>query len=61
MSRPSEIREEVERLRAEIADRRRRLPAHSVRPHQLWEIEELEERLAALERALREGGEGDRR
>ncbi|GAB4260784.1 histidine kinase [Deferrisoma sp.] len=61
MSRLDEIRREIEELRAEIADRRRRLPAHSVRPHQLWEIEELEERLAALERTLREAEEGDRR
>ncbi|GAB6063740.1 histidine kinase [Deferrisoma palaeochoriense] len=61
MSRLDEIRREIQALRVEIADRRRRLPAHSVRPHQLWEIEELEERLAALERALREAEEGDQR
>ncbi|WP_025324227.1 hypothetical protein [Deferrisoma camini] len=45
-------REELARLRAELEDRRRRLPAHSIRPHQLLEIEELEERIARLEREL---------
>ncbi|NOY45986.1 MAG: V-type ATPase 116kDa subunit family protein [Deltaproteobacteria bacterium] len=45
-------REELARLRAELEDRRRRLPAHSIRPHQLLEIEDLEERIARLEREL---------
>ncbi len=49
------LRDELERLRAELEDRRRRLPAHSIRPHQLLAIEELEERIAELERSLGEG------
>ncbi len=43
---------ELERVRAELAERRASLPAHSVRPHQLLAIEALEERLASLESAL---------
>jgi hypothetical protein len=35
---------ELAQVRAELADRRKALPAHSVRPWQLQEIEELEER-----------------
>jgi len=54
------LRAELERLRAELEDRRRRLPAHSIRPHQLLAIEELEERIARLERSLQEG-KGSRR
>jgi hypothetical protein len=38
------LRLELAQVRAELADRRKALPAHSVRPWQLQEIEELEER-----------------
>jgi len=44
--------EEIEELKAKLRDRETALPAHSVRPHQVQEIEELEERIAALERKL---------
>ena len=54
------LRDELERLRAELEDRRRRLPAHSIRPHQLLAIEELEERIAELERSLGEEKGSDR-
>jgi len=47
---------ELGRLRQELAERRQNIPAHSVRPHQLLAIEELEARVAALEREL--GGPG---
>ncbi len=43
---------ELGRLRQELEERRQSLPAHSVRPHQLLAIEELEARVAALEREL---------
>jgi hypothetical protein len=45
------------RLQAELAEAEARLPAHSVRPHQLQAVEELEEALAAVERRLAGGGE----
>lgn len=41
---------EIEELKAKLRDREAALPAHSVRPHQIQEIEELEEEIAALER-----------
>ncbi|MDW7709403.1 MAG: hypothetical protein SCH98_02925 [Deferrisomatales bacterium] len=43
-----ELTEELRRLRAELEERRRNLPAHSVRPHQLLAIERLEERIAEV-------------
>lgn len=53
-----ELRAELLRVRAELADRRAALPRHSVRPAQLQEIEELEDRereilsaLASLEKS----------
>jgi hypothetical protein len=45
-----------ERLKAELAEAEARLPAHSVRPHQLQAVEQLEEALAEVERRLAEGG-----
>ncbi len=44
-------------LRAELAERRRSLPAHSIRPNQLLRIEALEEEIAALE--AQQAGTGD--
>ena len=37
-----------------LRDREAALTAHSVRPHQIQEIEELEEKIAALEKELEE-------
>jgi hypothetical protein len=48
-----ELRDKLERLRAELAERQASIPIHSVRPHQLIEIEELEEEIAELEKRLR--------
>jgi uncharacterized small protein (DUF1192 family) len=39
------LHEEIRRLKADKADREASLPAHSVRPHQLMAIEELEEEI----------------
>ena len=55
--------EQLERVRAELEERRRTLPAHSVRVHQMAELEDLEERVRELERELArgeapKGGEG---
>ncbi len=43
---------EIEALRKTLQDAEKRLPAHSVRPHQLMEIEELEEQIAEKRREL---------
>ncbi len=51
------LREELARLRKELEERRGSLPAHSVRPHQLLRIEELEDRIAELEALLGPGEE----
>jgi hypothetical protein len=48
-----ELRDRLQRLRAELAERKASIPIHSVRPHQLIEIEELEEEIAELEKRLR--------
>jgi hypothetical protein len=48
-----ELRNRLERLRAKLAERQASIPIHSVRPHQLIEIEELEEEIAELEKRLR--------
>ncbi len=54
-----EIREEKEALlarldtlRANLEDREKALPAHSVRPHQIMIIEELEEEIESVEKEL---------
>jgi hypothetical protein len=47
-----EINQELARVREELSDRRRSLPAHSVRPGQLAELEELEDRERELLREL---------
>lgn len=44
----SELRRELEEASAELADRRAALPAHSLRPSQLQEVEELEDRVKEL-------------
>ena len=49
-----ELLEMIEELKAKLRDREAALPAHSVRPHQVQEIEELEEEIATLERKIGE-------
>jgi hypothetical protein len=44
---------QIANLRAERQDRELALPAHSVRPHQLLVIEELENKIHQLEEKLR--------
>jgi hypothetical protein len=46
------IREIVD-LKEELQERKLNLPAHSIRPHQLLIIEELENKLHKLEEKLR--------
>lgn len=51
-SKRQELLEVIQDLKEKLRDREAALPAHSVRPHQIQEIEELEEKIAALERGL---------
>ena len=46
--------EEIQNLKEKLRDREAALPPHSMRPHQIQEIEELEEKIAALEVKLTE-------
>lgn len=45
----NELLQERDRLAAERRERARSIPAHSIRPHQLLVIEELDERIAQIE------------
>ena len=46
------MEERLRRLQAELEERKRSIPIHSIRPHQLIEIEELEEQIGELEKKL---------
>ena len=46
------LEERLQKLRAELKERESSIPAHSIRPHQLIEIEELEEEIEELEKRL---------
>lgn len=43
---------EIQELKEKLRDREAALPAHTVRPHQVQVIEELEEEIVALEKKL---------
>ncbi len=47
-----QLLKEIQELKDKLRDREAALPAHSVRPHQIQVIEELEEKIAALEGKL---------
>jgi len=47
------LQAKLEELRAELKEREAALPAHSVRPHQIMAIEDLEEEIANLESELK--------
>ena len=47
-----DLKENLRRLEEELAERKGALPRHSIRPHQLLEIEELEAEIAALQAQL---------
>jgi hypothetical protein len=51
--RKEDLAKEIEVLRAELRDREKALPAHSIRPHQLLAIEKLEEKIRSLEQKLK--------
>jgi phosphoribosylanthranilate isomerase len=48
-----DMEEKLQRLKLELQDREAALPAHSVRPHQILAIEELEEKIALAEKQLK--------
>jgi ribosomal protein L29 len=48
----ADLEKELARLKAELAEREAALPAHSVRPHQLQAVMDLEERIEDLKRQL---------
>jgi hypothetical protein len=52
MEKKEELKKEIEDLKRRLRDREAALPAHSVRPHQILAIEELEDEIAAKEREL---------
>ncbi|RLB40772.1 MAG: histidine kinase [Deltaproteobacteria bacterium] len=43
---------EIEELEKELEERKKALPAHSIRPHQLLIIEELEEQIEEKKRLV---------
>jgi hypothetical protein len=47
-----ELQEDISELKSELAEREAALPAHSVRPHQLLAIEELEEEISMKQEIL---------
>ena len=47
-----QVKREIEELKELLADRKAALPAHSIRPHQILAIEELEDEIAAKEKEL---------
>ena len=47
-----QLRKEIQELKKLLRDREDALPPHSMRPHHIQEIEELEERIAELEGKL---------
>jgi hypothetical protein len=49
------LMDEIKMLKEEWRERELSLPAHTIRPHQIQAIEELEEKIAALERKVKEG------
>jgi hypothetical protein len=48
----NQLQEEINKLRLDKADREAALPAHSIRPHQLLVIEELEEEIEKKQKEL---------
>jgi hypothetical protein len=48
-----QLKEDIRRLKAELAEREAALPKHSVRPHQLMAIEDLEDEISRKEEALK--------
>jgi len=52
MAKEHPLEQELLHLRAELAERRATIPAHTVRVHQMARLEELEERVREAEERL---------
>ena len=48
------LEDRLRQMQAELEERKRSIPIHSIRPHQLIEIEELEEEIEELERKIQQ-------
>lgn len=46
------LEKELLELKEKLDDARKRLPAHTIRPHQMQALEELEEKIEAIETQL---------
>ncbi len=46
------LKREIETLKAELEEREKALPAHTIRPHQLQAIEDLEDKIRLLEKEI---------
>jgi hypothetical protein len=47
-----QIQEKIQSLQIELEERKKALPRHTIRPHQLMAIEELEDQIRALEQQM---------
>ena len=47
-----QIKEDISELQSELAERKAALPAHSVQPHQLMVIEDLEDEISMKQEVL---------
>jgi chromosome segregation ATPase len=52
-NRRNQLASEIDRLKDELKQREAQLPAHSIRPHQILAIEELEEKIKRKQEHLR--------
>ena len=52
-SRANQLVNEIDRLKNELKQREAQLPAHSIHPHQILAIEELEEKIKQKKEQLR--------
>ena len=48
------LEDRLQELKTRLEERKRSIPIHSIRPHQLIEIEELEEQIEELEKKLQQ-------
>jgi len=51
--------ERLRQLEDQLADLKSRMPAHTVRPSMIMELEELEDEIDSLRAKMREEGTGD--
>ncbi|MDD5204387.1 MAG: hypothetical protein PHS17_03150 [Desulfobacterales bacterium] len=57
LSEKNKLEKEIKNLAEQLKDREAALPAHSVRPHQLQIIEDLEEKIQEKKRELEKLGD----